>query len=86
MTEMIAEHPKLKLESPGLYYQQFLGNVMHAMGIPAEEWEHFTEFTADGPKKSAPTKGFGFHNVRADLAADYAEAKLVMGDKLPVIT
>lgn len=80
------ENPKLEFESPGLYYQQFLGNVMHAMGIPAKEWENFTEFTADGPSKSTPTKGYGMHYVEPVLAQDYAQAKLVMGDKLPVIT
>ena len=80
------ENPKLEFESPGLYYQQFLGNVMHAMGIPAEEWENFTEFTADGPQKSTPTKGYGFHLVDPLLAKDYEKAKLAMGEKLPEIT
>jgi hypothetical protein len=50
------------------------------------EWEKFTEFTVDGPGKSTPTKGYGFHYVDPKKAADYAQAKLVMSDKLPVIT
>jgi hypothetical protein len=57
-----------------------------SMGVPASEWEHFTEFTTLGPKNSNPTKGFGMHYVDAKRAADYAQAKLVMSDKLPVIT
>ncbi|HIA00646.1 MAG TPA: DUF1552 domain-containing protein, partial [Myxococcales bacterium] len=86
LNKVLAEKPGLIPESPGLYYQQFLGNVMHAMGIPANEWETFTEFTTLGPKQSNPTKGYGFHYVDPKKAADYEKAKLVMGDKLPVIT
>jgi hypothetical protein len=78
--------PGLLPESPGLYYHQFLANALMSMGIPAEEWEHFTDWTADGPEKSAKTKGYGYHKVSPGLAPHYAEAKLVMGDKLPVIT
>ena len=57
-----------------------------SMGLPKEEWETFTEFTVDGPDKSTPTKGYGFHYVDADRASHYEQAKLVMSDKLPVIT
>ena len=32
------------------------------------------------------TKGYGFHYVDPERAQDYAQAKLVMSDKLPVIT
>ena len=83
---ILAEKPGVTPESPGLYYQQFLANALMSMGVPKEEWETFTEFTAEGPAKSTPTKGYGFHYVDAHRAADYAQAKLVMSDKLPVIT
>jgi hypothetical protein len=83
---VLAEKPGLIPESPGLYYQQFLANALMSMGVPASEWENFTEFTTLGPKKSNPTKGYGMHYVDSKRAADYAQAKLVMGDKLPVIT
>ena len=83
--EIYADLP-LTNESPGLYYQQWLANALMSMGVPSEEWETFTEFTADGPEKSTPTKGYGFHYVDPKKAADYAQAKLVMSDKLPVIT
>ena len=82
----LMESPGLRPESPGLYYNQFLANVLMSMGIPKAEWETFTEFTLDGPEGSEPTKGYGFHVVEAYLAADYQQAKLVMSDKLPVIT
>ena len=84
--KILAQKPGLIPESPGLYYNQFLANALMSMGVPSEEWENFTEFTADGPQKSTPTKGYGFHYVDAHRAADYEKAKLVMGDKLPVIT
>jgi len=84
--DVLAEKPDLLPESPGLYYQQFLANALMSMGVPASEWEHFTEFTSNGPSQSTPTKGYGFHYVDPERAADYAQAKLVMGDKLPVIT
>ena len=84
--DILAQKSGLMPESPGLYYNQFLANALMSMGVPKEEWETFTEFTADGPKKSTPTKGYGFHYVDAHRAADYAQAKLVMSDKLPVIT
>jgi hypothetical protein len=84
--DILAEKPGLNPESPGLYYQQFLANALLSMGVPSSEWETFTEFTTLGPKQSNPTKGYGFHYVNSARAADYAQAKLVMGDKLPVIT
>ena len=86
LEESLAGRPGLNLESPGLYYNQFLANVLMSMGVPKEEWETFTELTPNGPKKSDPTKGYGFHYVDPKRAQDYAAAKLVMSDKLPVIT
>jgi hypothetical protein len=86
LDKLIAENPKIQAESPGLYHNQWLANVLLSMGVPASEWEIFTEFTGDGPSKSAPTKGYGFHFVDSKKAADYTLAKAVMGDKLPVIT
>ena len=86
VNDLIAENPMYQLESPGLYYNQWLANVLLSMGVPAGEWENFTEFTADGPAKSTPTKGYGFHYVNPGLAQDYALAKAEMSNKLPVIT
>ena len=86
LDDVIAGNPLIQAESPGLYYQQFLANALMSMGVPKEEWETFTEFTADGPQKSNPTKGYGFHFVDPKRAQDYAAAKQVMSDKLPVIT
>jgi len=76
----------LTKESPGLLYQQWLANALMSMGVPASEWETFTEVTELGPKKSNPTKGYGYFYVKPLWAKDYAKAKLVMSDKLPVIT
>ena len=84
--KVLGEKPGLIPESPGLYYNQFLANALMSMGVPANEWENITEFTIDGPSKSEKTKGDGFHYVEPKRAADYAQAKQVMGDKLPVIT
>ena len=83
---VLNEKPGLIPEHPGLYYNQFLANALMSMGIPKEEWENFTEFTTDGPGTSTPTKGYGFHYVDANRAQYYAQAKLVMSEKLPVIT
>ena len=76
----------LTKESPGLLYQQWLANALMAMCVPPAEWENFTEVTEFGPKLSSPTKGYGYFYVAPKWAQDYAEAKLVMSDKLPVIT
>ncbi len=87
LKDYMAGRPGLIPESPGLYYNQFLANALMAMGIPKEEWENFTEFTADGPKKSDKVKGYGLHYFdKPERAQDYAQAKLVMSEKLPVIT
>ena len=83
----IAGRPGLILESPGLYYNQFLANALMSMGIPKAEWENFTEYTTEGPSKSDKVKGYGLHYFKKpERAKDYAQAKLVMSDKLPVIT
>jgi hypothetical protein len=78
--------PGMIPEYAGLYYHQFLANALMAMGVPAEEWEHFTEITEDGPEKSAKTKGYGYHRVLEPWAKHYDKAKPYMSDKLPVIT
>jgi hypothetical protein len=78
---LIVQNPKIEKESPGLYMQQFLGTLLQSMGLAPAEYETFTDFTS-----GEPTKGFGFHYVDPKRAADYAQAKLAMGDKLPVIT
>jgi hypothetical protein len=83
---LLAEKPGLIPEYAGLYYHQFLANALLSMGVPASEWETFTEWTADGPSKSEKTKGYGYHKVSPGWAKKYEQAKLVMSDKLPVIT
>ena len=58
-----------------------------AMGIPKTEWAQYgRDLTTEGPAASEHTGGFGFHYVNPSKATDYAQAKLVMGDELPVIT
>jgi hypothetical protein len=79
---VIKEKPGLIPESPGLYYHQFLANALLSMGVPASEWEHFTEWG----DKSAKTKGYGYHKVTSWAAKHYEKAKPLMSDKLPVIT
>jgi hypothetical protein len=49
--------------------------------VPAAEYETFSDFNS-----GEPTKGYGFHHVKPAWAPDYAQAKLAMGEKLPVIT
>ena len=78
--------PGMALESPGLLYNQFLANVLLAMGIPNEEWENFTEFSFDGPGRSTPTKGYGYFHVDPHRATDYEMVKPLMSNPLPVIT
>ncbi len=85
-SDTLLQKPGLIPEYAGLYYHQFLANALMSMGVPASEWETFTEWTADGPSKSTPTKGYGYHKVSNYLAKHYEKAKLVMSDKLPVIT
>ena len=80
------DKPEILPESPGLYYHQFLANVLMGIGVPREEWEIFTEWTADGPAHSTPTGGYGYHRVTGDFEPYYAVAKPFMSDKLPVIT
>ena len=76
-----AGNPQIQLEHPGLYYNQFLANVVQSMGIPRAEYETFTDF--GGGER---VDGYGLHFVDPDKAADYARARTVMGDPLPVIT
>jgi hypothetical protein len=83
---LLLTKPGLIPEYAGLYYNQFLANALMSMGIPAEEWEHFTEITEDGPEKSDKTKGYGYHQVMEGYAKKYEKAKPYMSDKLPVIT
>ena len=83
---VVDQKPGLVPEHPGLYYNQFLANALMSMGVAENEWGTFTEFTSAGPSASNPTKGYGLHYVDAHRASHYAQAKLVMSDKLPVIT
>ena len=83
---LIESNPNFHRESPGLYYQQWLGNALMAMGVPRTDYEEFAEITVDGPERSERTGGYGHYHIDAGRAADYAQAKLVMDDPLPVIT
>ena len=82
----LALKPGILTEYAGLYYNQFLANALLAMDIPANEWEHFSEVTEDGPEKSTKTKGYGFHQVQGGWAKHYEKAKPFMSDKLPIVT
>lgn len=81
LAELVAANDMLELENPGLYYNQFLGNVMQSMGVAQAEYETFEDFLT-----AEPTRGFGLHHVDAQRATDYAAARLVMGEDLPVLT
>jgi len=81
LVELQADNDRVQSESPGLYYNQYLATVLQSMGVAPTEYERFADFNS-----GEPTKGYGLHHVDAERAADYAEAKLVMGDPLPVIT
>lgn len=76
-----AEVPEYEDEHPGLYYNQWLTNALLSMGVGSDQYGQFTDF-----KSEQPTPGYGFHYVDSTIAADYAKAKTVMGDKLPIIT
>ena len=84
--EAYRDQMPLDAEHPGLYYNQFLANVLYSMGIPRTEFAHFREFTADGPQRSEITGGYGFHYVNPNRASDYLSAKAVMNEPLPVVT
>jgi hypothetical protein len=87
LNSLMNEKPGIIKEGPGLYYQQFLANALMAMDIPKSEWEQYgRDLTTEGPDASEHTGGFGFHYVDPNKAADYAQAKEGMNDKLPVIT
>jgi hypothetical protein len=81
LRELRESNPNIELEHPGLYYNQFLANVLQSMGIPRQEYEHFADFTGGDP-----TPGYGLHHIETVRAPDYADARAVMGDLLPVIT
>jgi len=61
-------------DSPGLIWNQWMGTILQSMNVSPSEYE-------DGENG-----GYGFHRIDADIAADYAEAELVMGEPLPIIT
>ena len=81
LNELITDNPLVVQESPGLYYQQFLATVLQAFGAQPQEYETFTDFNT-----GEPTKGYGFHYVAPKWSADYSQAKLAMGEKLPVVS
>jgi len=81
LNELISDNPLVVAESPGLYHQQFLGTVLQAFDISPAEYETFADFNSD-----EPTKGYGFHYVAPKWSQDYGQAKLAMGDKLPVVS
>ncbi|MCP4499499.1 MAG: hypothetical protein GY822_05980 [Deltaproteobacteria bacterium] len=81
LAQLVADISLVHLESLGLYYNQFLSNALESMGVCGPEQGAFTGFLT-----GEPTTGFGFHHVDASRAADYAAAKAVMGDHMPVLT
>ena len=84
--EVYRDRMPLDAEHPGLYYNQFLANVLYAMGLTTQEVNIFRDFTNDGPQSSEPTGGYGCHYVEPAKAADYLSAKAVMSEPLPVVT
>ena len=86
LNERIAGNAAYQAESPGLYYNQFLATALQSMGVQRAEYEGFREYTRLGPDRSDPVAGYGFHYIDRERANDYAEAKRVMGDPLPVVT
>lgn len=83
--EVYSDRMPLDAEHPGLYYNQYLANVLYAMGIPQEELGSFRDFTSSGPRHSDPTGGYGFHYVDPQKSQDYLSAKAVMSEALPVV-
>ena len=81
LAELAAANPLIERESPGLYYNQFLANVLESMGVPKASYGSFTDFSSGDV-----TGGYGFHHVQSQRAADYVQARAVMDEKLPVIT
>jgi len=81
LREISAELPGIQLEHPGLYYNQFLANVLQSMGLPPQEYEGFRDF-----RSGEPVPGYGLHHITPQRADHYTEARRVMGDLLPVIT
>ena len=84
--EVYSDIMPLSAEHPGLYYNQFLANLVYAMGIPSSELPTFNDFTSSGPTRSEPTGGYGFHYVDPHRAADYLSAKAMMSEALPIVT
>jgi hypothetical protein len=84
--EVYSDRMPLDAEHPGLYYNQFLANILYAMGVPQAEFNHFRDFTVDGPERSEHTGGYGFHYVDPQRAADYLEARAMMSAPLPILT
>jgi hypothetical protein len=68
-------------EHPGLLWNQWMGTVLQSMGLSPEEYEAGIDIDT-----GEDVAGYGMHKVDASKAADYAEAELVMGEPLPVIT
>jgi hypothetical protein len=81
LAELNAENPAVQLEHPGLYYNQFLANVLRSMGLQPSEYGGFTDYTT-----GEPTGGYGLHHVDPNRAPDYTQARAVMDELLPVIT
>lgn len=81
LAELKTEIPAIQLEHPGLYFNQFLANVLQSMGVQSSEYGGFTDYTT-----GEPTGGYGLHHVDSQRAADYTLARAAMNELLPVIT
>ena len=86
LNERIAGNAMYQAESPGLLYNQWLANALLAMGLSRDEYEGFRTFSPQGIRQGEPVPGFGFQLVDPHRSADYAQARAVAGDPLPVIT
>lgn len=76
----------LTAEYPSLYYNQFLANLVYAMGMPSAELPTFNDFTNDGHQRSEIIGGYGFHYVAPQKFGDYLSAKGVVSERLPIVS
>ena len=86
LNERIAGNPMYQAESPGLLYNQWLGNALMAMGLEPETFETFRTFSSQGPSRGEPVRGYGFQYIDPHRQDHYAPAQAVAGSPLPIIT
>ena len=79
LNERIAGNPMYQAESPGLLYNQWLGNALMAMGLEPETFETFRTFSSQGPSRGEPVRGYGFQYIDPHRQDHYAPAQAVAG-------